>query len=330
MSLKAFGARLRNRFVKVASVLYDAGNTSTIRLPQGTLFQTLWVRLAASLNITGALTFLSDAPGGLISKLEVVGDGRTIWSADTRDLYELARFHTGKAQEIVTTAGTGSTQPQSIAFPVYWEAVRRSNPADSLFWSQPYAVLELKITWAAAASAIYSAGTATINSTTKVDISLEDTFEGHGQVSLVKTINYVERTVTAAQTDFEIPLSKNGLLDSLLIRADVDGVFVDTLINSVRFQFDSSFEPIKSINWADLQNKGISDRDADGGASGTGRVAGIAFVDLIDNGMISSAPNLRSMSDPKLILDVALPSGTTRKIRVTQVAYDLAPTAAAA
>lgn len=330
MAAKAFGARLRNRFVRVGSALYDAGNTSTIKLPQGTLFQTLWLRLAASLNISSGLTMLSDAPAGLIRKVELVGDGETFWSADPRDLYELARFQTGKAQEIVTTVGTGSTQPQSIAFPIYWEAVKRANPADSLFWSQPYAELVLKITWASAASAIFSAGAATVNATTRLDVHLEDTFEGHGQVSLIKRISPIERTVSAAQTELEIPLSKNGLLDHLLIRADVDGVYSDAIINTVRFQFDSSFESVKTVNWADLQNKGVSDRDVDGGASGTGRVAGIAFVDLVDNGMLSSAPNLRAMTDPKLILDVSLPSGTTRTIRVTQVAYDNAPAAEAA
>ena len=78
MSVKAFGARLRNRFVKVGSLLYDAGNTSTLRLPQGTLFQTLWLRLAASLNISSGLTMLSDAPAGLIKRVEFLGDGRSL------------------------------------------------------------------------------------------------------------------------------------------------------------------------------------------------------------------------------------------------------------
>ena len=329
MTTKAFGARLRSRFVKVGSLLYNAGNTSTLRLPQGTLYQTLWLRLVASLNVSSTITPLSGAPAQLMRKVELVGDGRTIWAADPRDLYELARFQTGKAQEIVTTA-SGATAAQAIAIPIFFEAVKRANPADSLFWSQPYAVLELKITWASAASAMFSAGAATVNATTRLDVALEDTFEGHDQVSLVKTISYVERVVAAAQTDLEIPLSKNGLMDSLLIRADVDGVYSDAIINSVRFQFDSSFEPIKTISWADLQNKGVSDRAIDGGDAATGRVVGIAYVDLIDNGMISSAPNLRAMTDPKLILDVSLPSGTTRTVRVTQVSFDNAPDAQAA
>jgi len=325
--MKAFGARLRNRFVKVATASYDAGNTTTIKLPQGTLYQTLWVRLAASLNISSALTFLSNAPAALMAKIELVGDGRTIWTADPRDLYELARFYTSKAGEIVTTSGTGSAQPQSIAFPISFEAIRRASPSDSLFWSEPYATLELKVTWAASAAPIFSAGAATVNASTAVTISLEDTFEGHSQVSLLKNITTVEKVVTAVQPELEVLLSKTGIMDALLIRADVDGVFSDSLINSVRFQFDNSFEPIKTVTWADLQNRGVSDYSVDGGAAGTGRIAGIAFVDLIENGLLSTASNLRAMIEPKLIFDVNLPSGTTRKIRITQVSYDVVPTA---
>ena len=33
MSLATIGARLRNRFTKVGSAVYDAGNTSTFKLP---------------------------------------------------------------------------------------------------------------------------------------------------------------------------------------------------------------------------------------------------------------------------------------------------------
>lgn len=323
MGLATLGARLRNRFTKVGSANYDAGNTSTIKLPQGTLHRTLWVRLVGSLNISGALTNLSNAPLGLISKLEVIGDGRTIWAGDPRDLYEAARFLTSKTPELVAPSGTGATVATTAAIPIFWEAIRRVAPQDSLFWSEPYGQLELKITWASAASAIYSAGTASVNATTRADVHLEDTYIGHDQVSLLRTITFIEKTVTAAQSEFEIPLPKAGLLDWMLIRADVDGAFSDALINTVRFQFDSSFEPIKNVNWADLQNWGVNRYQIDGGATGTGRVAGIAFVDLIENGMISSAPNLKAMTDPKLICDVALPAGTTRKIRITMGIFDV-------
>ena len=75
MSLATIGARLRNRFTKVGTALYDAGNTSTFKLPQGPLLRTLWLRLSGSLNVTTLGTVLSDAPLGLISKVELVADG---------------------------------------------------------------------------------------------------------------------------------------------------------------------------------------------------------------------------------------------------------------
>lgn len=329
MSLATFGSRLRNRTTKVGTAAYDAGNTSTIKLPQGTLFRTLWVRLSASLNISGALTLLSEAPLGLMTKLEFVADGRTVWAAAPRDLYRLSQYLTSKACELVAPSGTGAAVACSVAFPVHFQAQRRANPADSLFWSEPYGQLEIKITWASAASAIYSAGTASVNAATSVTLTLEDTYEGHEQANLIREIKYVDRVVTAAQSDFEIPLPRSGVLDCILLRADVDGVSNDALVSDVSFQFDGSFLPIKSVGWYDLQNKGISDYSVDGGATGTGRIQGFAFIDLIENGMLTSAPNLKAMTDPKLLLTTTLPSGTTRTIRATIISYDLAPGAAA-
>lgn len=327
MNVASLGARMRTRFTKVGSASYDAGNTSTIKLPQGTLHRALWLRLVGSLNISSALTNLSDAPLGLIAKIEIIGDGKTLVAADPRDLFEAARFLTSKVPEIVAPSGTGAAVAVTAAVPIFWEAIRRVAPQDSLFWSEPYGQLELKITWASAASAIYSAGTATINSSTRVDVTIEDTYIGHDQVALLRTHTFIEKVVTAAQTTFEIPLPKAGLLDWLLIRADVDGAYSDAIVNAVTFQFDSSFEPIKNVPWTDLQNWGVNRYQVDGGASGTGRVVGIAFLDLIENGMLTTAPNLKAMTDPKLILDVNLPAGTTRRIRCTMGILDVLPSA---
>jgi len=329
MSLATIGARLRNRFTKVGTALYDAGNTSTFKLPQGPLLRTLWLRLSGSLNVTTLGTVLSDAPLGLISKVELVADGDTKWAASPRDLYRFAQYLTSKAPELVAPSGTGAAVACSFAFPVHFEAHRRSNPADSLFNSEPYAQLELKITWAGALSAILTGHTATINATTSLTVTCEDTYEGHDQIGLIRKIGYVEKVVTAAQSDFEIALPKSGLLDCMLIRADVDSVSNDLLISDVKFQFDNSFEPIKSVPWYDLQNKGISDYSVDGGSAGTGRIPGYALVDLMENGMLTSAPQLKGMTDPKLLLTTTLPSGTTRIIRVTLITYDVIPGATA-
>jgi len=329
MSLATIGARLRNRFTKVGSALYDAGNTSTFKLPQGPLLRTLWLRLSASLNVTTLGTVLSDAPLGLISKIELIADGDTKWAASPRDLYRIAQHLTSKAGELVAPSGTGAAVACSFAFPIHFEAHRRSNPADSLFNSEPYAQLELKITWASALSAILTGHTATINATTSATLTCEDTYEGHEMIGLIRKIGFVEKIVTAAQTDYEIALPKSGLLDCMLIRADVDSVSNDALITDVSFQFDNSFMPIKSVPWTDLQNKAITDYNVDGGATGTGRVPGYALVDLMENGMLTSAPQLKAMTDPKLLITTTLPSGTTRTIRVTLVTYDVVPGATA-
>lgn len=324
------GSRLRTRFVAAGSSNYDAGNTTTIKLPKGFLWRTLWLRLVGTANITTAGTVLAEAPLQLIQKLELVADGgRTIFSNAAREFYRLANFQTGFASELVPPSGTGASVAFAAFFPITFEAWKRLNPADSLFYSEPFTELELKITWASSYN-LATGATATVNATTKLESYLEDTTEGHDQAKLLRQVTYVEKTVTAAQTEFEMPLPKSGLLDFCMIHCDVDGTPNDALINTIRFQFDNSFEPLKNIPWVVLQNKGCTENDVQGGSATTGRVAGYAFWDPIENGLISSAPNLKAMTDPKLILDVALPSGTTRTIRVTLVTYDVSPFAQAA
>lgn len=326
----AMGSRLRNRYVKAGSAAYDSGNTSTIKLPKGFNWRALVLRLLGSMNISVAGTVKAEAPLGLISKVELLADGgNTIIAAAGRDAFRDSQFLSGKLGELVAPTGTGAAVAISAEIMLPLEALGRISPSDSLLYSEPYAELELKITWAAL-SAIYTGGTASINATTRVDVYLDDTTEVDPNSRLIRKVGYLEKTVTAATTEFDFALPKVGLLDHLLIRADVDDTPNDALISSVRFQFDNSFEPIKSVGWVDLQNKSVRENRVDGGAAGTQRIAGYAIIDLIENGMLSSAPNLKAMIDPKLIFDVTLPSGTTRLIRVTYAYYEVRPDLVAA
>lgn len=321
----ALGSRLRNRYVKAGSAAYDSGNTSTIKLPKGFNWRALIVRLNGSMNISVAGTVKSEAPLGLISKIELLADGgNTVIAAAARDMFRSSQYMVSKVGELVAPSGTGAAVAIAAELTLHLEAVGRLNPADSLFYTEPYAELELKITWGAL-STIYTGGTAAVNASTKVDVYLDDTTEAHPESRLIRKVGYLEKTVTAATTEFEFPLPKVGLLDHIVIRADVDDTPNDALISNVRFQFDNSFEPIKNVGWVDLQNKGVRERSVDGGAASTGRIAGYALIDLIENGMLSSAPNLKAMVDPKLIFDVTLPAGTTRVIRLTFVYYDVRP-----
>lgn len=331
MDQLALGTRMQKRLLKVGSATYDAGNTSRIKIPAGYLFRRLFMRFVGSMNITVAGTVKSEAPLGLIAKLALVADGsRTIFAAAGRDLYRLAHHECSKAPELVAPSGTGAAVAITAEIPYFFEAVRRAVAVDSLFDSAPYAELHLEITWAAL-SAIYTGGTASVNATSRIDVVVEDTVKGHDHVGLLKRISYVEKAVTVAQTDFEIDLPKSGILDKILLRVDRDDAPVDDIVNNVSLRHDQSFDLIKGVSWADLQNISVKEHSVDGGAASTGRIAGYAVIDPVENGMLTSAPNLRAMIDPKLVFDVTPGGGTTRIIRATIVSYELitAPAAAA-
>ena len=319
----ALGTRMQKRLLKIGSAAYDAGNTSRIKINPGYLFRRMYARIVGSMNIGAAGTAVAEAPLGLVAKLALVVDGgRTVWSSSGQDLFRLAHHESSKQPELVAPTGTGAAVPISAAIPFFFEAIRRAAPGDSLFDSAPYADINLEITWAQLAS-IYTGGTASINASTALTLIVEDSVKGHEQVSLLKRVSYIEKPITATQPDFEINLPKSGLLDKILIKALRDGVPVDDLINAVSFKFDDSFDIVKVLPWADLQNIGVYEYSLDGGAAGTGRITGYAIVDPVESGMLTSSPNLRGMIDPKLVLDVNPGGGTTRLVRATIVTYEL-------
>src|SRR5258708_5787084 len=101
MSLVIAGSRLRNRHVKVGSAAYDSGNTTPIKLPRAYWWRNLYLRLSGSMNIGVAGTVLAEAPLGLIAKIEIVADGRTIMSNSGRDFFRDAHFMFSKQPELV-------------------------------------------------------------------------------------------------------------------------------------------------------------------------------------------------------------------------------------
>lgn len=327
--LTSFGTRVQKRVLLAGSAAYDSGNTSRIKINPAYLFRRFYMRLIGSMNISVAGTVQAEAPQALITKLSLIADGgRTIWSAAARDLFRLAHFEMSKVPESVPPTGTGTAVPIAAEIPFSFEALRRVSPADSLFDSAPYADLQLEIQWAAM-SAIYSGGTAAINPSTKLELVIEDTVKGHDRVGLLKHVSYIDRTITGTQPDFELPFPKSGILDKVLIHAYRDGLPVDDLINAVTFRFDDSFDVFKNLPWKSLQNIFVKEYSPDGGAAGTGRISGYALLDPVESGMLSSAPNLRGMVDPKLVLDVTQTSGV-ETVRATFVTFELVQTAEAA
>lgn len=324
MELVQLGSRARKGARPVGTASYDQGNTSTIPLPRGSLYRRMTLRFEGALTVTSTLTLKSEAPLGLISRIEIVRDGGdTLWSGSARDLFRLAHFEHSKVAEIVAPGtGTGA-QGFACEIPMNMEAIRRVRPIDSVFDSAPYSNLELKVTWAAP-SALFSAGAATVAAGSLLTVILEDTLRGEEQILLIKEVGYIEKPVTATG-ELEFLLPRGGILDKLLIRSDRDEVVDDTLISTVTLRLDNTFEPYKAVRWIDLQNQCVKEHAVDGGLANSGRINGYAMLDPIEEGRIASGINLGQVIDPKLVMNVVLGSGTTRLIRVTHVIYKPRP-----
>src|SRR5512146_930003 len=100
------GARFRSLENTLPFVPYSAGNVSTVLLPKGFFGRQLVLRLSGTSTVTVAQpTVASEMPLSLISRIEIISDGRKQWvNNDARSLYRLAHLFAAKAPELAPNA----------------------------------------------------------------------------------------------------------------------------------------------------------------------------------------------------------------------------------
>lgn len=308
----ALGSRFRSLQFSLIPIPYDSGNTRSVEIPPAWLTKSISIRLTGSLNVTAALTLNGETPLPLMQKIELVGDGSTvIWSISGRDAYRYMHILTGKAGELVPPpTAIGGAQAFSAQLYIDAAARRFASPVDSYLDIREFQKTELRITWAAVGS-LFSAGTATMNAGCQADIQCLQTTEGLGSVSLRKLLQFDERSIVATTPNFEMVIPRVGLLAGILVRTDSSLVPVDTIINTVSLISDTTFRHLDRINWRHIQSRNIVDYDMDGGAGGgDGHITGYGYIDLTEDGMLSSAINVQAINELKLSFDLNLVGGT--------------------
>ncbi|MBI5710019.1 MAG: hypothetical protein HZC42_06910 [Candidatus Eisenbacteria bacterium] len=326
----ALGSRFRKTVTNVGFAAYDVNSPTTIKLPVGFLWRMLNLRLTGSINISVAGTVKAEAPLGLIRKIEIRADGKTIHSVGGRDLFRVAHHLEGKEGEIVPPVGTGAAVAIAATIPLHFLALRKARPADSLFDSDPYKEIVLEITWAPL-TAIYTGGTAALNSGAGVRAVLEETNDGHDEVTVIRTHKYTERSdVNSASSEFELEIPDIGIIEGFLLRVDRDDAPVDDIVNYISIESEKKFDHWRQVPWADAQRRSVQEFSVDAGTSGSKQIAGYCYVDLTEEGMLTTALNAIATRSLKIKLDVTPGGGTTRVIRATFVGYELKPVAEAA
>jgi hypothetical protein len=322
-----FGARFRTITSTVPVIPFDSGNVRSVELPRSFLYRNIAVRLTGGvvLGAAGAPVNVPESPLGLVSKLELVADGRKIlWTASARDLYRLAHVMRGVPGELAPPAVTASaTDPFSATIVIDNAAIRMQLPADSLFDPREYEKIELRCTWGTVASISTGGTTPSISAATQLEIQVQQTTVGVEHVAFNRIIQFDEQIVTATSSNFTFNVPRSGLLAGILLRSDhtplVGGIAqatpIDSLVNFVTLKSDNSFNHIDRAGWNLLKARNVYEfqmfqRLPDGTAAlpvlgtNTGFTPGYAYLDMTEDGLMTSALNTLALNVLQLIFDV--------------------------
>lgn len=331
MANKPHAAGTRFRLVRLGlpAIVYSKNNAVRLELPNGLIQKRLVLRLTGNLVVgTAAATVFSDAPLGLVKKVELVGDGRRfLCSADGRDLWHLGRRMLRKKPELRAPATTVGTNAFSATMHLHSDALNFADSSESMLDTRLFKKLELVITFGSETdiSTAGGGGTILVDTTTQVDVMAVETAEGVHKIAFDHVLALSEQTITATNPDFlfgDIPQS--GLLAGILVRTTRDAgagagpVPVDDIINTLSIVSDVSIRHVDKIKWRTLQSDEVTQFLIDGGDANTGQDVGYAYLDLSENGMFSSALNINALNKAQLKMDVTSGTGTQQ----VHVLYD--------
>ena len=321
------GTRYRTVVHTAPSVPFSSGNVQSVELPKGFLYKTIAVRLVGEYDGTAGSAFVgTELPLALIPKIEIIADGRkTLVAASAKDLYRLSHHMRGKGGELVPPASpTAANQPFTATFLIDLEAARMAMNNDSLFDPNPFEKVEFRVTWGTVLNiATVGAGSTIDTANTSIQLQVLETTVGADRILFNKLISFDEISISATSTALRVRVPRSGLLHGTLFRTERDAGAVDNIVNRITLQSDNTFNHTDSLVWLFLKHRNTIEYQLDGpgvGAANTGLV-GYGFIDLTEDGLMSSALNTLDLNALDYVLDVTRTSGV-ELVRMTSVFYE--------
>lgn len=328
------GARFRTVTATTSVIPFDSGNVRSVELPRSFLFRSVFVRLTGTVNSGGAGAYTNnfESPLPLIKRLELVADGRKVlWTAAGRDLFRIAHFMLGKQFELNPPALTANTNnPFSASFRIHNNAVRMQFPADSLFDPREYEKIELRCTWGTVTDIVTGGTAPAVAAATQLSIQVEETTMGVEHIQFNRVIQFDEQAVAATSSNFTFNIPRAGLLAGILLRTDAGTppAGSDTVINFVTLRSDNSFNHKDRLVWNDLKSANVGDFQLDLGqvtaaptlGANQQLVTGYGYLDLTEDGLMTSCLNTLGLNVLQLILDVTTAAGAI--VRATYIFYE--------
>lgn len=316
---------------KVASVPIQAGSFATLDLPRDYDYESIFLRINGSVQVTGAATSVrNEAPTQLVQRVEVIADGKNnIFSAP----FWFASNAQFNGRDLLANGARVLTAPSSAALGTYAvEAIGvvdlmtpdSVRPKDSNFRSSGLSLFQLRLTFGQPGD-IFVGGTTVFSGTAYVDVFVQQLVEvpdANGQVTTpiaLKKVSFQELALTSSNANQEVRLPAGNFIRSVVVRTDglttagepSTGVLNNLqLAAGVDVRFNLTGPQLRAKNNADFGfvPAGYYSADVTSKAS-----AAINLTDLWD---------VQGAAEPKVILDVV--GGANVKMQAIVTEYIMA------
>lgn len=323
------GSRFRPVRASVTPIPFNQGNVERRRLPKNFAHRYLVCRLTGNLVVgVAAQTNLSLAPLGLIQKIDVIGDGRkTYFSIPGKDAWFLSNlFHT-KAGELRAPAAAVATNPFSCTFILDHQSIGMRVPPDSFLDSRKHEELEIVVTWGAPTDIATAGAMGTLAITNcSLDVEVVQTTVGFEYIQFNRLLTSRRDVIVADNTEFTYEIPRTGTLAGILLRTERDRVLVNDIIQTVGLRVDTNFRIFDNLDYDTFQRENVLAYSLDKfltAAPNLGeQVDGFVYLDLSEDGMISSCINTLAVNTLEPVLNILVGAGTTRTLDSTFVFYE--------
>ena len=314
----------------IAQAVVTAGGFITLDLPRSYDYESLYLRLTGSVQVTTAATggVRAEAPCQTIQRAEIVADGRNTISSAPYWYHVLAKYdRDGK----MVQASRGVTPPTSVAIATYpiealgvvdFATIEGERPKDSNLRTDGMQLFQLRLTFGNAADMFYPAGgvAAFVNCIVEVSTSelveLVDPATGTRTTpTLLKKTSFQELTVPTSNANQEIRLPAGNMIKSVLLRTEGAvnlGEPSTALLNNV--QVASGVDVRMNMKAASLRAK----NNLDFGVIQTGYYV----ADFTRNGgtqaRLTELWDVTNQAEPKVLMDINGGAGYKLQAVVTE------------
>lgn len=306
---------------RLGSLLYtQAGSVSTLELARNFLYRKLLLRIAGSVIVTGGTG--AGAPHvraayRSISRIELIANGRdTVLSLPAEAFEVFNRIDYGCVPNAAHPSNdAAATYSFNASLIIDFALKRGMRPIDTLFPALGLSSLDLKITWGAGADMFTGATdftSAAIQTTTELVV---ESFEEIPDTGVPKGLSVnklfaIDRVITAASTNDKIQIPIGNAYRGFLFKTDVDNVPVDTMLDGISIESGT----VVYQKWLSIEEL-IDYNKLQYGLETA--LVGHYNVDFMDSdGYGAEFLDARNLSSLDAILNVALPSGTTRRVTI--------------